>query len=179
VAALVDADAVRKASHDGPDFEHIRKEFAELERFVLDLVQCRLIAYQAVVVLAHHRYATARGPDDVVVRPEQTDELLGHGPGVVIAPRVGHRLAAARLLGGVFDGRVRRKMLEQRERSGAHPRVELVDVAGDEEADAHPSMMIEGGPLGDGGRQRLTELSAQVARRQGTTGSSSLGGFMP
>ena len=105
VAALVESDAVRKSAVDRSDFQHVDKEFAQLEGLVLDIVQGRLVADEAVVVMPHHRHATARRADDVVELAKYGDEPLGDGARVVVAAGIGHRLAAAGLLGGILDGR--------------------------------------------------------------------------
>ena len=53
--------------------------------------------------MAHHRHATARRTDDVRVVLEDLEELQRQRPRVLLAARVGHRLAATRLRRGKVD----------------------------------------------------------------------------
>jgi hypothetical protein len=50
-------------------------------------------------------------------------------------PDVGHRLAAAGLLFGILD--LESLLLEQLQSSQTHPWVELIDVTGNKQANAH------------------------------------------
>ena len=54
-------------------------------------------------MVADHRDAAAGGGDDIFVVAEDAEEALGEGAGVGVQADVGHRLAAAGLLGGEFD----------------------------------------------------------------------------
>ena len=114
--------------------------------------------------MADHRDAATAGSNDVIVGTKRGDKALGGGAGVGHAAGVRHRLAAADLrrreldLAGV-------EMLEQSQRGDADARIELVDVARDEEADSHSAHYRRGGwrkrvakPRAVGGRSRGTEL---------------------
>ncbi len=87
------------------------------------------------VVVADHRDATAGRGDDVIVVAEDLEESFGQRAGVGVQADVGHRLAAAGLLFGKLD--LAAEALQHLDRGQADLRIELVDVAGDEEADAH------------------------------------------
>ena len=80
------------------DLQHVGQELAQLERLVGDRVELRRVAEDLLVVVPHHRHATAGRRDDVIVRREDPQKPLGQRPGVVVQPGVGHRLAAAGLL---------------------------------------------------------------------------------
>ncbi len=82
-----------------------------------------------------HGCAAAAGTDDIVVGGVGREERFRQRAGVFPAAGIGHRLPAAGLRIGVLDGGSR--TFEQLHRRHSDVRVELVNVAGDEQADLH------------------------------------------
>ena len=133
------SDAVRKGAGQPVDFEDVGEELAQFECFVGHLFELGRMTEHFFVVMPHHRDAAAGGRDDVVVGSEYLQEPLRQWPGVVVQAGVGHGLAAAGLLFGIFD--LQSLPFEQFKRGQAYLWVELVDVAGNEQADAHSSIV--------------------------------------
>src|SRR5690606_19801707 len=99
---------------------------------------------ELVVVVRDHRGAAARGADDRLVGGEGSEKGLGQRAGLLQAAGVGHRLAAAGLLRGIVNFTT--DALQTLRRRHADIGVELVDIAGDEQADAHRSIVGRSGP---------------------------------
>ena len=135
VATVVQPDAVREIPFHPLDVEHVREELAQLERLVLEFLKTVQALQVLVVMVPHHRDATARRADHVFVVLEDPQELDGQRAGVFRAARVGHRLPAASLLEGKLH--LDALLLQHFDRRHSDVGVQLIDVTGDEKPDLH------------------------------------------
>ena len=161
-AAVVQPDAVRKA---GPgkrlDLQDVVQELDQLEDARTNLLHLGGLL-DRIEIVTHVVDAAAGRRHDVIEAGEIAHEQrLGIGA-VGIEPAVGHRLAAAGLVARVDD--LVAEALEQLEGRDADLRKEGVDVAGDEEPDAHLSPPC---PIGAGDphpRSAIIRLVSEIAR---------------
>jgi hypothetical protein len=137
VAALMETDAVGKAPFDSLDLQYIDEKLGEFQdagpqrgKLALEAMAVEIFG----VVLPDHRRATSRGADDVFVGSKDLDEPLGERSRVGDTARIGHRLSAAGLLVGELDLTI--EPFEQLECGEADLGIELIDVAGNEQANA-------------------------------------------
>jgi hypothetical protein len=161
-AAVVQADAVRKA---GPgkrlDLLNVVQELDELVTARANLLHLGGLL-DRIEIVAHVMDAAAGWRDDVIEAREIAHEQ-GLGIGAVgIEPAVGHRLSATGLVAWVHD--LVAETLEQLEGRNADLRKEGIDVAGNEEPDAHLSPPC---PIGAGDphpRSAIIRLVSEIAR---------------
>src|SRR5262245_6545180 len=104
MATLMQTDAVRKRAGQPIDFKYVGEEFAQLEYFVCHGIQLGRMSEYLFVMVPHHRHATTGRRNDVIVKREYFEESLGERPRIAMQAGVGHRLAAAGLFFGIFDG---------------------------------------------------------------------------
>jgi hypothetical protein len=140
VAALVHADAVREVTDQVIHFENVDKKLTQLKSLVANTMHFVGRAKHLFIVMADHGHAAARWRDDVIVVGERAQEVLGNGAGFVVQAGVGHGLAAARLTLGEVD--VESEAFEHIDGRHADLWVELVDVARNEQADAHGGVAV-------------------------------------
>ncbi len=86
-------------------------------------------------MMANHGDAATRRGHDVIIRGKDAQEPLGERTGVAVQAGVRHRLAATGLCLGKID--LNAEALQHLDRCQSNVWIELVDVAGDEQADAH------------------------------------------
>jgi hypothetical protein len=86
-------------------------------------------------MVSHHRGATTRRADDVVIGGKRAQKTLGEWSGLVGAARVGHRLSATGLAARIlyFSGVRLTELLKQRQCRQTDMRIELINVTGNEE----------------------------------------------
>ncbi len=109
----------------------IHEIFAKFEGVGAQVVEARLSLQPLRVMIAHHGYATSRRGHHMIVAGKNPEKPLCQRPRLFRTAGVGHGLAAAGLLLGELD--VYTKPPEHPERGKANLRVELIDVARDEE----------------------------------------------
>ena len=134
MAALVQPHLVWEAAA-WLDLENVVEELAQLARLRAQPGDAGISGQQRFEVVPHHAGAASGWAHHVLVRGEHVQHLPGERARVVEEPGIRHRLAAARLpLGEPHRDAI---PLEQLRRGKANARVELVDVARDEEGDLH------------------------------------------
>ncbi len=106
------------------------------EGFLLRLFESFAVPQKVVVMMSDHRHTTSGWCDDVVVRLEDIEEPLGERRRCISAAGVRHRLAAAGLAFREVEIRDPESLQHPHHRH-ADVRIELIDVAGNEETDAH------------------------------------------
>ncbi len=130
MAADVHRHFVRERGAGVGHAEHVVQELGQLEHPPADADDPRVGVGMAEEHAAHRR-TRARGADDPAVRLEHVAEMADHPPRFFPIARVERRLAAAGLFGGVDGGHA--VAVQQFDRGLGDPRIELVDVAGDEQ----------------------------------------------
>ena len=134
VAAVVQPHLVWEAAAR-PHLKDVVEELAQLARLRAQPGDAGISGQQRFEVVPHHAGAASGWAHHVLVRGEHVQHLPGERARVVEEPGIRHRLAAARLpLGEPHRDAI---PLEQLRRGKADARVELVDVARDEEGDLH------------------------------------------
>ena len=104
------------------------------------------MAFQPLrVMVAHHGDTASRGRDYVIVVAKYFEKSFGKRPGLFRTAGVGHGLAAAGLLCRELD--VDAELPEHAECGKADLRVELIDVARDEESDSGHLFLARSGTL--------------------------------
>src|SRR5260221_3303295 len=98
-------------------------------------------------VHANMQRAATRKDDDRIVTPEGANESFERGGALVLEPRIGRRLAAARRARGDFD--VDAETLQHPERRDGRAGAELIHETGREERDRHRSG-VRAGAVPDG-----------------------------
>ena len=161
-AAVVQPDPVRKP---GPrkriDLQDVVQELDQLEGARPHLLHLGGLL-DRVEIVAHVVDAAAGGCDDVIEAGEIAHEQrLGVGA-FGVEPAIGHRLAAAGLVARIHD--LVAEALQQLEGRDADFREEGIDVAGDEQPDAHSSPLCSSGADDPHPRSAIIRLVLEIAR---------------
>ena len=145
VAADVHRDLVREVGADVDDAHRLDQELRQLEHASPDLDDS-LVRVDLAEEHAAHRRARARRRNDPAMLAEGVTKLPDHAPGFLPVARVERRLPAARL-----TFREDQRYAEPGEQPGgrfADLRVELVDVAGNEQGDRLAGLILRVIPAG-------------------------------
>src|SRR5260221_5883147 len=122
----------------GIDLLNVVQEFDQLEGSRADLLDL-VGLLDGVEIVAHMVDAASRGRDDVVEAGEVAHEQRLGLRRLGVEPAIRHRLPAARLVARIHD--LVAETLEQLEGRDAYFGKEGIDVARDEETDAHTKLL--------------------------------------
>ena len=143
VAAHLDSDLEGELAIDFHYLRNVRKVLTKLERIVAKVLEARLAVKPVIVVVSHHRDATARRANDVVILTEDLEKAFGERARGRIAAGVGHGLAATSLLLREIDAEA--QAAQNTQCSDSDLGIKLVDVTGYEKTDVwHVQVQVPG-----------------------------------
>jgi hypothetical protein len=133
MAAHLDSDFEGELTIDFHYLGDVSEVFTKLERIVAKMFETRLAVKPVIVVISHHRDATAGRANDVVVLAEDLEEPFGQGTRSSVAAGVSHGLAAASLLLGELD--IEAQAAQNAQCRDSNLGIKLVDVTWYEKTD--------------------------------------------